>query len=139
MTPESLPQRPPETPPETEPGTSRPPREAPPTDNRTVLTHVVYGLYALTFLTGFTALVGVVMAYFNREPARGTWLESHVSWQIRTFWYGLLLQAIGWVTVWVLIGWFILAAATLWFVWRIAKGWIRLGHGVPIEDPYGFL
>lgn len=125
--------------PEAPPGGPLPPQPTPPTDNRTVLTHVVYGLYALTFLTGFTVLVGVVMAWFNRAPTRGTWLESHIRWQIRTFWYGLLLQVIGWITVWILIGWIVLAAATLWFVWRIAKGWVRLAHQQPIEDPLAFL
>lgn len=118
-----------------------PPRAGgpPPTDNRTILAHVVYGLYALTFLTGFTVLIGAVMAYFNREPVRGTWLESHAVWQIRTFWWGLLMQAVGWITVWILIGWLVLAAATLWFVWRIAKGWIRLFYQEPVEDPRSFL
>jgi uncharacterized membrane protein len=26
--------------------------------------------------------------------ARGTWLDSHFRWQIRTFWYGLLWVAL---------------------------------------------
>ena len=105
----------------------------------TTLGHVIYALYALGFVTGFTPLVGVVMAYLNREDARGNWLETHYVWQIRTFWYGVLMQVVGWITVWILIGWAILGLATVWFVWRIAKGWIRLANGAPVEDCRSFL
>jgi uncharacterized membrane protein len=42
------------------------------------------------FLTGWPSLIGVILNYIKRNEARGTWLESHFRWQIRTFWYGLL-------------------------------------------------
>ena len=48
--------------------------------------HVIYGCYALGFFIGFTWLVGVIIAYVKRDEATGTWLASHFSWQIRTFW-----------------------------------------------------
>ena len=103
-------------------------------DNRTVVAHVIYALYALGLFTALsTAVVGVVLAYFNRDAGRGTWIAGHARWQIRTFWYGLLFYTIGVVTTWILIGWPILLATTVWFVWRIAKGWLRLAHGEPLE------
>ena len=106
-----------------------------PTDDRTVMGHVVYGMYALAAVTGFPAFIGVIVAYFIRGSVRGTWLETHVTWQIRTFWYALLFQIIGWITTLILIGWLIIPLALLWFIWRTAKGWIRLSHRQPIEDP----
>ena len=117
-------------------GAAAPP---PPRDSRPMMAHAVYALYALTFLTAFTALVGVIIAYMLRQDVAGTWLEGHVRWQIRTFWYGLLFQAVGWATVWFLIGWLVLLAGTIWFIWRIAKGWVRLGGNRPIEEPAAFL
>lgn len=104
-------------------------------DNRVAMAHVVYALYALGLVTVLgTAVVGVVLAYFNRDAGQGSWIAGHARWQIRTFWYGLLFYAIGIATVWILIGWVVLLFATVWFVWRIAKGWLRLAHGEPIGD-----
>jgi len=102
-------------------------------DNRVVMAHVIYALYALGLFTVLgTAVVGVVLAYFNRDAGYGTWLGGHARWQIRTFWWGLLFYTIGAVTTWIIIGFPILLVTTVWFVWRIAKGWLRLAHGEPI-------
>ncbi|MET4697439.1 putative membrane protein [Constrictibacter sp. MBR-5] len=102
-------------------------------DSRVVMAHVIYALYALGLFTVLgTAVVGVVLAYFNRDAGYGTWLAGHARWQIRTFWFGLLFYTIGAITTWILIGWPILLFTTVWFVWRIAKGWLRLAHGEPI-------
>jgi uncharacterized membrane protein len=51
---------------------------------------LVYGLYLVSVLVGLTLLVGLVMAYINRGQVAGTWAESHYTYQIRTFWIGLL-------------------------------------------------
>ena len=73
------------------------------------LTHLIYGLHALSLvavifllapvmgalLLGCPSLIAVILNYMKRSDVRGTWLESHFRWQIRTFWYGLL-----WVSVW---------------------------------------
>ena len=42
------------------------------------------------FLTGWPSIIAVILNYVKRGEVRGTWLESHFRWQIRTFWYGLL-------------------------------------------------
>jgi uncharacterized membrane protein len=90
------------------------------------LTTVVYALQAAGFLVGITWIVAVVIDYVKRDEAKGTWLESHFSWQIRTFWWGLLWAVVGAITFLVLIGWFILAADTVWIIYRIVKGWLYL-------------
>src|SRR5439155_793009 len=46
------------------------------------------------FLTGWPSIIAVILNYVKRSEARGTWLESHFRWQIRTFWYGLLWVAL---------------------------------------------
>ena len=68
------------------------------------LTTVVYGLQAAGFLVGITWIVAIVVDYVKRDEAKGTWLESHFSWQIRTFWWGLLWAVIGAITFLVVIG-----------------------------------
>jgi uncharacterized membrane protein len=96
------------------------------------LTTVVYALQAAGFLAGITWIVAVVIDYVKRDEAKGTWLESHFSWQIRTFWWGLLWGAIGVITFVIIIGWLILIADAIWIVYRIVKGWLYLNDGKPI-------
>lgn len=101
--------------------------------------HLVYALYAASVINGLTAIVGVAIAYFKRDDAIGTWQESHYDWQMRTFWFGLLLFAIGFATTFILIGFLILAAAMVWLICRIVKGWVRLGQLRAIDDPTAFV
>jgi uncharacterized membrane protein len=96
------------------------------------LAGIIYLLYALSLALGVTALVAIVMNYVKRDDVRGTWLESHFRWQIRTFWFSLLWAAIGAVTFVILVGAIILFADLLWFIYRIVKGWLRLNDGKPM-------
>ena len=96
------------------------------------ITHVIYGMYAASLLIGISAIVGIVLNYIKRDDVAGTWLESHFRWQIRTFWYALLWGFIGFILAFVLIGFAVLFADFIWFVYRIAKGWIRLNEGKPM-------
>ncbi len=96
------------------------------------LTHVTYALYALSLFSGVTAIVAIVLNYIKRDDARGTWLESHFVWQIRTFWWGLLWVVLGGLTFVILIGWVIWGVAFVWFIYRIAKGWLNLNDGKPM-------
>ncbi len=114
--------------------------------------HVVYGLHAFSlltgilgaatvigaFLTGWPSIIAVILNYIKRGAVQGTWLESHFRWQIRTFWYGLL-----WVTlcvlfivltlgIGILIAWLPLAIITVWFIYRIARGWMALRDRRPM-------
>ncbi len=96
------------------------------------LTQAVYILYALSYFTGITAIVGIVINYVKREEAAGTWLESHFRWQIRTFWFGLLWAVIGAITVFVAVGFAILFANFVWIIYRIVKGWLNLNDNKPM-------
>jgi uncharacterized membrane protein len=90
------------------------------------------------FLTGWPSLIAVILNYVKRSEVRGTWLESHFRWQIRTFWYGLLWVSLCFLFILLTLGigiviaWLPLAIVGLWFVYRIARGWLRLRDGRPM-------
>ena len=87
------------------------------------------------FLTGWPSIIAVILNYVKRSEARGTWLQSHFRWQIRTFWYGLLwvclcaLFVIMTLGIGILIAWLPLGIVGLWFVYRIIRGWVALRDG----------
>lgn len=99
--------------------------------DKTLVT-VAYGLYACFFLAGISAIAAVIIGHIKIDEVRGTWLESHYRWQIRTFWWGLLWAAIGFVTLLVVVGWFVLVASAIWFIYRIIKGFLRLSDNLPM-------
>jgi uncharacterized membrane protein len=96
------------------------------------LTTVVYALQAAGFLVGITWIVAIVIDYVKRDEAKGSWLESHFRWQIRTFWWGLLWGALGVITFLIVVGWLILVADAIWIIYRIVKGWLYLNDNKPI-------
>lgn len=101
-------------------------------DSLKTLGHVIYGLYAVSLFVGITGIVAIVLNYIKRDDARGTWIDSHFTWQIRTFWWGLLWAVLGWLTVVIAIGWVILGVALVWFIYRIARGWLNLNDNRPM-------
>jgi uncharacterized membrane protein len=112
--------------------------------------HLVYGLHALSIIIGLTtaatiigafvfgvpSIIAVVINYLKREEARGTFLESHFRWQIRTFWFALLWTVIGWMLFITVIGIIpaiiIFVAVTVWVIYRIARGWLALRNRKPM-------
>lgn len=101
------------------------------TQNKTV-TIVIYALYAASLLIGITAIAALIMNYIKRDDVAGTWLESHFQWQIRTFWFSLLWGFIGFATLSIGVGWVILPANLIWFIYRIVKGWLWLNDSKPM-------
>ena len=115
-----------------------------PSSGLVTLTHVIYALHAFSavtgmvspalivtaFLTGWPSIIAVILNYVKRSEVRGTWLDSHFSWQIRTFWFALLWLLIGAVLFATVVG--IPVAVALWFgtgIWvlyRIIRGWLAL-------------
>ncbi|MBU0744249.1 MAG: hypothetical protein KKE11_02625 [Gammaproteobacteria bacterium] len=98
------------------------------------ITQIIYLCQALSFLFGITAIVGVIINYIKRAEVKGTWLESHFNWQIRTFWFGFLFSIVGWGLMFVLIGFLILAVNLVWVLFRIIKGWLLLCEEKPIKS-----
>ena len=114
-------------------------------------TQAIYALHAFSLLTGilgaatvvgafligWPSIIAVILNYVKRGEVRGTWLESHFRWQIRTFWFGLLwvglcvLFVIGTLGLGILIAWLPLAVIGVWFIYRIVRGWMALTDGRP--------
>ena len=108
------------------------------------LAHVIYALHAFSaitgiassalivtaFLTGWPSIIAVILNYVKRSDVRGTWLDSHFSWQIRTFWFALLWLAVGGILFITIVGIpfaFVLWIGTgLWVLYRIIRGWLAL-------------
>ena len=112
------------------------------------ITHIVYALHALglaigafgaasligSFLFGWPSIIAVIINYVKRSEVRGTWLESHFTWQIRTFWFALAwalvvaLVSIPLTIILIGIGTWVAGLAVLgvWAIYRIARGWLRL-------------
>lgn len=106
------------------------------------ITAVVYALQAAAYFTGLTALVGVIVNYVKLDDVRGTWLESHFRWQIRTFWFALLWFALGALSWIVFVGMIVVGATAIWVIYRIVKGWLNLyedramyAEGAPTASP----
>jgi uncharacterized membrane protein len=114
-------------------------------------THVIYALHSLSVLIGLTSpltivgsfifgvpsIVAVIMNYARQSDARGTFLESHFSWQIRTFWFALLWSLIVWALslplMFVIVGFATLpgglALVGIWVIYRVVRGWLALRDG----------
>ncbi len=112
-------------------------------------THIIYAMHALSVLIGITgpatvignfvfglpSIIAVIMNYARQSEVRGTWLESHFRWQIRTFWFAFLWIVVAGVIsapLVLLLGLgiltFFLAAliVAVWIVYRVARGWLAL-------------
>jgi len=106
--------------------------------------HTVYALHSFAivlgvvgsttviggFLGSVPSIIAVILSYVKRGDARGSWAESHFRWQILTFWYALLWLVIAVLLIVTLIGapvgLAMLITVTIWLIYRIARGWIRL-------------
>ena len=98
------------------------------------ITTAVYVLLAIGILPPFfpAFVAAVIINYVKRDDVRGTFLESHFRWQIRTFWFGLLWLALGVLTWLILIGYVITVANYIWIMYRIIKGWLDLVDRKPM-------
>ena len=100
--------------------------------NAAILTLTALSIAAAGFFVGLTWIVAVVMNYVKRDDVRGTWLESHFDWQIRTFWWGLLWAVVGGILTLVVVGIAVLFADAVWIIYRIVKGWLNLVENKPL-------
>ncbi len=124
------------------------------------LAHLVYALHVAAILVGLfgsgtvigsfvgsvPSIVAVILNYATRRDARGTWLESHYDWQVRTFWYALCCLVLAALAALTFIAWMptenplgpVLVSIgafwglTLWLIYRIGAGWMRLSRHSPM-------
>ncbi len=114
------------------------------------LTHVIYALHTASivigvvtaativgaFLFGIPSIIAVILNYVRRSDTRGTYLESHFRWQIRTFWFAALWFVIAWLLIATLIlaiiGFPLLGLIALWVIYRVVRGWLTLKDHRPL-------
>ena len=128
---------------------------APPADESLVTyTHIIYALHTLSvligvagtatvvfsFICGIPSIVAVIMNYARRPAVRGSFLDTHFRWQIRTFWFALFWL----IAIWalslplfvVLIGVALLlighVALAIWIIYRVVRGWVALSDRRPM-------
>ena len=115
-----------------------------PSTNMINLTYLIYGLHLFSaingvltsafvvtaFLSGWPSILAVILNYVQRDAVRGTYLDSHFRWQIRTFWFAFLWLLIGAALVVTLIGiplaWILVVVVGLWVLYRMLRGLARL-------------
>ncbi|HVL10839.1 MAG TPA: hypothetical protein VM512_17015 [Burkholderiaceae bacterium] len=102
-------------------------------DSLRKLTHILYLLYAIFWLTGgVTALVAIIINYVKRDEVQGTLYASHFTWQIRSFWWSVVWGVVGSLLLVVLVGFAVLGVLFVWMLYRIVKGWLYLNDGKPM-------
>ena len=112
-----------------------------PSANMVTVTHLIYALHGFAVFTGLVgsatiigsfvaslpSIAAIVLNYWNQAAVRGTWLESHFRWQIRTFWFAVMWIAVSVLMVITVIGVpfaiAVLLLAGLWILYRIVRGW----------------
>lgn len=102
------------------------PVAVPSSEDTRMLAIIVYGLYLASLLcVGLSGIAGVILAYIKRDETKGTIWESHFENAIQAFWVWFGLSILGILTVWLVVGIFILIAAYIYFAYRTIKGLVR--------------
>ena len=136
----------------TQPQLPSPSLPAPGSESAWNVVNIVYALHTFAIVVGIVgsatvigsfvgsvpSILAVILNYAKRGDARGSWLESHFSWQIRTFWFAIFWVVIAAVLTITLVGIplaiVILIAITAWLVYRIGRGWLRLRDRQPMPS-----
>ncbi len=82
-------------------------------------------------------IAALIIDLVKRPAAEGTWHASHFRWRIRTVWIAALLYALT-APLWfafLVPGWIAWALISIWFLYRIITGMLRMNHGQPMEYP----
>lgn len=94
------------------------------------LTHILYALYALTWLSGgITAVIAIIINYIKFDETRNSVYESHFRWQRSTFWWAVLWGIISGLLMMALVGFVFFGILSIWLIYRIVKGWLYLNDG----------
>lgn len=97
------------------------------------ITQIIYGLYAANLIVPIVIFAAIILNYVKRDDVVGTIYESHFRWQIRTFWFTMLWGFLGWILLFAFgLGILVWIAATIWYIYRIVIGWVRLSEGKPM-------
>ena len=99
--------------------------------------HVMYGLHAVSavsgvlsaatvvgaFVFGWPSIIAVIINYVTGDRVRGTWLATHWRWQLRPFWFAALLVI---TLIGIPAAFLVIVGAGLWVLYRVIRGWLAL-------------
>jgi uncharacterized membrane protein len=100
-------------------------------ESERTLVLVSYVLHLVGSIAGVTSIIGLIVNYVKRGE-HDELFDSHHAWMIRTFWWAMLWVVIGCITVLILIGWAILFAVWVWYIYRHVRGLIAFLNGQPM-------
>ncbi|MDP1653819.1 MAG: hypothetical protein Q8L56_13960 [Rhodocyclaceae bacterium] len=124
-------------------------------DGQRAWCHIMYGLHALSalsgiltsasiigaFVFGWPSIIAVIINYVTRSNVRGTWLDTHWRWQLRSFWYAALWLLVAGLLAVTLIGIpaaiLVIAITGFWVLYRVIRGWTALLSRRPMPVPPG--
>lgn len=93
------------------------------------LTLVLYLLYGIGMFTGIPALIAVIINHVKYSDTVDTLYASHFRWQMRSFWWSLVWAVLGFLTVWIGVGFVILGLNWCWLVYRLVRGFLSWNDG----------
>lgn len=107
------------------------------------LGHISYALHAIVavgaVLPGVQGSVALLLIaffldLFKRGDAIGSWQESHFGWRIRSVLWagGLYIVTIPLWFLFIVPGWIAWGLISLWFLYRVIRGWLALGDRRPM-------
>lgn len=105
-----------------------------PGNDNSSMAKITYILYLVGLVVGLTSLVGVIIAYINKNESP-EWLQTHFQFQIRTFWIGFLMLFIGTLLMFILIGWLVYIFFAVWLIVRCVKGFQLIDKGQAHPNP----
>ena len=80
-------------------------------------------------------VVALVIDLVKRSDAASTWQASHFSWRIRSvLWAGILYLLTSWLwLLFIIPGWIAWGLISIWFLYRIVKGMVRMNASRSVE------
>ena len=108
--------------------------------------HISYLLHAIVavgaVLPGTQASITLLIVAFildlvKKDEAAGSWQESHFRWRIRSVIWAAVLYVVT-LPLWFLFlipGWIAWAIISIWFLYRVVRGWVNLNSNTPMPVP----
>ena len=108
--------------------------------------HLSYALHAIVavgaLVPSFQPSILLLIAAFvfdiaKRSDAAGTWQESHFRWRIRSVLWagGLYVLTLPLWLLFIVPGWIAWGLISIWFLYRVVRGWMNLNKRVPMPMP----
>ena len=114
-------------------------------DSLRTIGHISYGLHAIVAIGAvlpgaqpgvLLLLVAFILDLVKKDDAHGTWQESHFRWRIRSvLWAGVLYVVT--IPLWLLFvlpGWIAWGLISIWFLYRVVRGWLALNDRRPMPE-----